>query len=343
MKYQRLASKRGLGKWHSLWLGDDHLLAVDSTGYSEEYTRYYLKDIQAVITRRTAWGMVQNIICGCALLIMLLVAMAAYDPKSGFTPGLFVAAVCGGIFLLMLLWNIFRGPTCRCHVRVPLGIEELAALGRHKNVVKVLSRLRPRIAQLQGESSREEMGALIRPQQEGASVAAPATARAAAQPAAALTENASASYRGILQGAFLLLLAEAGVSILQLFQNSRPLTTFSAFIIFAFIALIVAALIKQREHRQGSLARNLCWCGLATMIVASVAESFFTMFYGFEQLKSGKMTSNDFIDLSLTIDPLAHPPLAIFRIIYILTICGLGIFGLVSLGRTQAGSKRRRP
>src|SRR6266513_2095609 len=141
MKYIRLASKRGLGKWHTLWLGDDHLLAVESTGYSEEYTRYYLKDIQALIARRSTWGMVLNVIFGLVVVISLITVYVGY--KGGLTPESISAGIFGGISLPILLRNLFRGPTCRCHIRSSVGIEELSALDRVRSVKKVLARLHP--------------------------------------------------------------------------------------------------------------------------------------------------------------------------------------------------------
>ena len=55
--YQRLPGKRRtLGRWYTLWLGADHLLSVECTGYSEDYTRFYLGDIRGVISRRTGHG-----------------------------------------------------------------------------------------------------------------------------------------------------------------------------------------------------------------------------------------------------------------------------------------------
>ena len=33
----------------SLWLGRDHLLRIDSSGYTESYRRFFLRDIQAVM------------------------------------------------------------------------------------------------------------------------------------------------------------------------------------------------------------------------------------------------------------------------------------------------------
>jgi hypothetical protein len=32
----------------SLWLGEDHLLCVDSNGYAETYKRFYFRDVQAI-------------------------------------------------------------------------------------------------------------------------------------------------------------------------------------------------------------------------------------------------------------------------------------------------------
>lgn len=156
MKYKRIArSRRGLGKWHTLWLGDDHLLAVESTGYSEEYTRFYLKDIQALIFRRSSWGTVLNVIFGIVVAISIVAAYSGYN--GGFTPESITAGIFAGIFLPFLLWNLFRGPTCRCHLRSSVGIEELPALDRVRSVKKVLARLRPMIGQLQGNLSRQEI------------------------------------------------------------------------------------------------------------------------------------------------------------------------------------------
>ncbi|HWI55617.1 MAG TPA: hypothetical protein VNZ22_00220, partial [Bacillota bacterium] len=37
----------------SLWLGPDHLLCIETTGYTETYKRFYFRDIQAVLIRQT--------------------------------------------------------------------------------------------------------------------------------------------------------------------------------------------------------------------------------------------------------------------------------------------------
>jgi len=46
--YRRLpGNAAALASYHRLWLGPDHLLAVRSVGFSEEYKRFYFSDIQA--------------------------------------------------------------------------------------------------------------------------------------------------------------------------------------------------------------------------------------------------------------------------------------------------------
>ncbi|HZR47537.1 MAG TPA: hypothetical protein VFA47_12570, partial [Candidatus Manganitrophaceae bacterium] len=59
----------------TLWEGKDHLLCLYRTGYTEEYKRFYYRDIQAFITRKTARGSAWN---GIALLFIILFASPAY-------------------------------------------------------------------------------------------------------------------------------------------------------------------------------------------------------------------------------------------------------------------------
>ena len=66
-EYQRLTRARSRSAFgvvsmsrSSLWLGKDHLLCVDSSGYTETYKRFYFRDIQAVTLvatkRRDIWN-----------------------------------------------------------------------------------------------------------------------------------------------------------------------------------------------------------------------------------------------------------------------------------------------
>src|SRR5436305_13755595 len=59
-EYQRLTRARPRSRFavvssgnSSLWLGKDHLLCIDTNGYTETYKRFYFRDIQALVIRKT--------------------------------------------------------------------------------------------------------------------------------------------------------------------------------------------------------------------------------------------------------------------------------------------------
>jgi len=50
--YVRLPGRRsGLLRRETLWLGSDHLLLVRSTRFNEDYRRFYLADIEALVVQ----------------------------------------------------------------------------------------------------------------------------------------------------------------------------------------------------------------------------------------------------------------------------------------------------
>ena len=59
-----------------LWLAADHLLAVDSTTASESYRRFYFRDIEAFVIRRTAGRQMWN-------WVLLLLALVTAGPLFG--------------------------------------------------------------------------------------------------------------------------------------------------------------------------------------------------------------------------------------------------------------------
>ena len=59
-----------------LWLGQDHLLSVDSTLSSQDLKRFYFRDIQAITVRRTHTGRTWNIVNAVLTAIFCLWALA---------------------------------------------------------------------------------------------------------------------------------------------------------------------------------------------------------------------------------------------------------------------------
>jgi hypothetical protein len=343
MKYKRLASSRcGLGKWHTLWLGDDHLLAVESNGYSEEYARYYLKDIQAIVTRRSSWGKVLNAVSGSLAAISLFAGIGGYE--NGPSPVSVTAAIFGGFFLLLLLWNLFRGPTCCCQIRTPVGIEKLPALDRTRSVRKVLNRLRPLIGQLQGGITRKEIIELTGKYMDTPpAVSSAALGLKGAGSAPPVAENTISPYRGGLhRAAFLLLIADAGLSLLQILHNSKALVILSTFVEIAFLFLAIIVLVKLQSRPAASLAKWMTWGGLATMVAGSVISYFFMIFLNIGKIKPGT-TQDQLFDFYAAIEPADHPSFATFLLAFAVVTAVIGIAGLIALGREQRSFERRRP
>jgi hypothetical protein len=169
-EYQRLTYARrrsGFGfatLRMALWLGSDHLLCVETTGYTETYKRFYFRDIQAVTIRRNQQRMMGNIILGVFIIVLAALAIAivrlSNGNGAGAVGGIFLAFTAGPI-LLVLLINTLMGPTTVCQLRTAVQTEDLTPLNRLRRARKVLDRLHPLIAEAQGRISPEEVQSLM--------------------------------------------------------------------------------------------------------------------------------------------------------------------------------------
>ena len=134
-----------------LWLGDDHLLQVESAGgYSESYRRFYFRDIQAVYLHKTKSWFAVNLILGVLTALFLLWALSVKDTGGQIALGIITGTL--GIFLLV---NVLRGSTCSCRLKTAVHLEELPSLRRRRNAEKVLARLKPLIEAAQGSTAAE--------------------------------------------------------------------------------------------------------------------------------------------------------------------------------------------
>ncbi len=197
-EYQRLTRARSRSAFgvfsisrSSLWLGKDHLLCIDSSGYTENYKRFYFRDIQAlsvVLTnRRTIWNgvlLVPIVIC----LAGLANALFSLPRKDGAVMVAWLVSI--AVFVLPLLINSLLGPTCTCFVRTAVQIEELPSLNRVRRARQVLDRVRPFITAAQGELPPEGIpsrgqstaDSAASPAPDGAVLPAPAADNPAAPP-----------------------------------------------------------------------------------------------------------------------------------------------------------------
>jgi len=152
----------------SLWLGKDHLLLVESNGYSEKYKRFYFKDIQALIIRKTRVGIIRAIVLGVIAFFFALLAIATRDEVVGLS-------IMGSIaFLLAVIGvsDVLFGPTASCSLRTAVQVEQLPSLNRARRAQKVLELLKPLITAAQGSMSPQEVAAQMQARPAGPMAAA---------------------------------------------------------------------------------------------------------------------------------------------------------------------------
>jgi len=154
--YKRLpGKKKGLYRRVTLWQGKDHLLSVDSNIYQERYQRYYFKEIQGIIIRKTAKGKLLNCFFGVLAVLACILFWAVWIDSDHLW--LVYWGIASSIMLLLFFTNVILGPTCTCHIQTPISITELPSLHRLRTARKVRDRIRVMVEKEQGALSPEQI------------------------------------------------------------------------------------------------------------------------------------------------------------------------------------------
>jgi hypothetical protein len=160
-KYKRLTRTRPRSRFSvvssgnsSLWLGPDHLLCIDSTGFTENYKRFYFRDIQAFIVRKTDGYKYGSLVLGMLALFLLTIAIVSSGSVARIVLLSFVA-----LFGLCMLLNLLLEPTTACFLQTAVQTESLPSIHRLRKARKVLDILRPLIVSAQGELAAGEIAA----------------------------------------------------------------------------------------------------------------------------------------------------------------------------------------
>ncbi|HEX5398355.1 MAG TPA: hypothetical protein VFY06_04830 [Verrucomicrobiae bacterium] len=181
ISYQRLTWSSARGGFavvfrsrSSLWLGPDHLLCVETNGYTETYKRFYFRDIQAISLRETGRRYVWN-----AILVLPLVGCVVGWVMNLVSANSLAAIIVWGIFVTLLVVpfaiNNLLGATCASQLRTAVQVENLPSLCRVRQTRKVLAKIRPLIAAAQGgELTPEAVAAQMRDRVLASAEASPA-------------------------------------------------------------------------------------------------------------------------------------------------------------------------
>ncbi len=147
MKYKRLpGGRRGFFRSASLWLGDDHLLAITGWRFKEEYNRYYYRDIQAVVVARTRRWAVTLPWVGTVLVLAIcwLVGTARSIARLTDVSLDLLVAVALAWLLVALKGSV------KCRIQTAVSREELPSILRFWTAGRALRILSARVAQVQG-------------------------------------------------------------------------------------------------------------------------------------------------------------------------------------------------
>ncbi|MGE5840068.1 MAG: hypothetical protein ACM34H_09035 [Deltaproteobacteria bacterium] len=239
----------------SLYLGDDHLLGVDSNGFSEDYKRFYFSDIQAIVIRRTkrggTWSIVLALMIACSLMGVLFLR-----PESGRI----LSWILSGTFLAFLLVNIFRGPTCVCHIITAVQEDQLPSLNRLRVARKVIEALRPAIEEVQGRLSPEEVSI----DQSKGNLHPTGTLRQSNARGRKIHHDGGA----IHMMAFAFILLDGILTGILLLYHTATMTGVSSVLTLTYCILVIVALVKQHESDIPDTVKRVTWASLGFVCVS---------------------------------------------------------------------------
>ena len=263
--YQRLPGSRlvSFGTRSSLWLAPDHLLALERTIASERYRRFYLRDIEAVVIRRTPRRGAFNFVC---FILIVISALPAIELGRESRTALIWSSVLVALWLLLALVNTLRGAGCDTRIRTAVQIEPLPSLGRIPAAKKTLARIKPLIEQAQGALAQEALfGADL---SEGPATGLPTGTREG-EPQTSL-----APARRNVHAALFSILVVSGIISLAEGTSPTPVSTVLD-VLFSFVALIllVFALRLQAGSNFSRGVKRVTW-GVVGMFMAGIVVGF---------------------------------------------------------------------
>ncbi len=315
-----------------LWVGADHLLCIDSTGYAEDYRRFYFNDIQAITLRSTARGRNWDMALG---LLALGFALAGV-PAGVVGRGIFWSVA--GLFFLCFLINWLRGPTCECNLQTAVQREQLPSLDRLRVARKALPRLRSLVEQAQGGLTGDEVVARLRAAAlEGmtSGMAAPLPGR---QPMREAVPEPS-SYSGWSHMAmFYLLLATGLIGVLDFFVRHVALVVVATAVALGASVAAIIAVARQHRSRLSAGLRRLTWWVIGFMVINTVAGY---VFYIALVIGRGDATVDqwEYMNMLAQMSPLDSPVQLALSLFVVAGSFGLSVPGLVWMHQFARGQR----
>jgi hypothetical protein len=315
--YRRLPGKKKgfLIGHHTLWQGPDHLLQIYSRFGAEDYKRYYFDDIQAIITRKTGSGRIQNIVFAALIGLFCLFAVT-----SGGGWRLFHATIAGAIVLILLI-NVLKGSTCETVLLTAVQTEKLYSLHRLKKTEPVMNRLRSIIERRQGRINPANFD------QQPFSSSGPRSERSAGGAVRHRPKRQKPESGRVHLCLFALLVADGLIAAIGFRFTHVALTLLGSAVTMLLGICVVMALVKQHESNLKRPLRSLTWLALGYVCFSFIAGYIFSMGIAFKHPEILRNQLELFKLLSST-TPWESPLIMTANII---AICGAAVIGIPGL------------
>jgi hypothetical protein len=253
----------------TIWLASDHLLLRESVyGISETYKRFYFRDVQAFIVRRSprwiAWICVWTI-----LSLLFFFCWGTADWRGWGWP--FFSALC---FVLTMI-QLARGPSCVTYLMTAVQRELLSSLNTVRKARRGLKRLVPLIQEKQG---------VYDPAMLAEPIQMPRSREAAVAPAVVPGTSVIVRVSRIHFVLFAMTFAGGCIALWETFSSSSGTITATAILLAATIILAVVTLAMQARHRVNKTVAALTWTITLGYIVAwIVIYTVYTTVYSVQQ------------------------------------------------------------
>jgi len=334
-KKQKLYTKlpgvthKNFGK-HTLWQGKDHLLLMYSNGMSEDYKRFYYKDILGIVVTKTRKAAATaSIILGLFLLTAFFswkIWVHNQEPASAFL------GVTAFVFLAFLLSLIIKGPSCECRIITAVQNENLKAVTLIRHAKKLMAILKPIILEAQGSMAPVDVGDAMVSLVEKQS--ALELSKPAYQSGQTLELIDNTKPRKLFHLAMFSGLICYGIMVgLSLTQRTMLLVSLAN--IFLFIAGLssAGALTVQAKSQLIPSLKKMAWAGLIFVLIAFVQSYGEMMVFFFIKSVQGQppVGQADMFRHYYSLRPLDFPVVKVAECLKIFAAAAIGIPGLFLL------------
>jgi len=324
-----------LRKRARLYMGKDHLLCVNNIGYTESYKRFYYKDIQAITVYKTADSIIWSVFFAICTSISILIALMI----DSLTFSIVFVWIPVGLFLVLFLVNVLRGPTCITHLYSAVTKEKLLSLSRMRSAQSVMNTLRPFIDTAQGTLSGDALNEHVDIMTGKSTVEI--KPRIVSRKESKSVPYYDGRYHEIL---FFLLFLWGAQDLTKFFFNHSTLTLFGWVVGLGIGIVVIFAIVKQHNSlmKEKGWLVGITWATLGYLFLYFYINYFIIIFTsGF---KDPEIMQNQraLLDLHAYRLPLDNPYIMSFYIVSIVYAFTSVTLGLILLRRYKHEIARHR-